>query len=310
VLRISFRVRSEEAVGEGDSSGGEEDSDSDSDSDSGRNSNATRLSGSSFSNHVECSPVQGEATSWGSASRAGTLNPLVVCDTKIELADLAPVRPVEFLRISGGGSFVVNISHDYRYMKMGYYVSLHAELLGDPVIPKCSDALDIYRSPILLLRASKAGIPVVPFLVTDSAMDAISKFDLPLIVFPLKPFPSCGFNIVYSKNGLDIVMKRLTMNRRYTVCVEPLRGQLASFKSVLGVPVPIESNINCDENVRDLAERLFREFKVPLFKFFVQRDGDQAYLCGIDPLKKCRKRDLVESNLIAEGIKKVGGELV
>nr|MDO8098630.1 RimK-like ATPgrasp N-terminal domain-containing protein [Candidatus Njordarchaeota archaeon] len=296
---------------EGDSSSGdEEDSDSDSDSDSVRNGDGGRQVGWTSVDHLESPSIDREVASQGSVPGTGMSKLLVVCDTKIELADVPSIRPTEYLRASDNGRFVINVSHDYRYMKMGYYVSLHAELLGDRVVPSCSDALDVYRSPILLLRSFKAGIPVVPNLVTDSAMDAISKFDLPLIVFPLKPFPSCGFNIVYSKSGLETVMKRLTMNRRYTVCVEPLRGQLASFKSVFGTPIPIEVNINCDDNVRNLAKRLFYEFKVPLFKFFVQREGDQVYLCGIDPLKKSRKRDLVEFNLIPEGIKKLGEELV
>jgi len=304
-------ARREESVGEGDSSSGDEEgSDSDSDSDSGRNRDGARFNSPTFVNYFACSSIGGEATSQGSGLRTGSSNLLVVCDAKIELADVPSMRPVDFLRTPANNGFVVNVSHDYRYMKMGYYVSLHAELLGDPVIPKCSDALDVYRSPILLLRASKAGIPIVPYLVTDSAMDAISRFDLPLTVFPLKPFPSCGFNIVYSKSGLEIVMKRLTMNRRYTVCVEPLRGQLVSFKSVFGTPMPIDVNINCDDSVRNLARKLFHEFKVPLFKFFVQREGDHVYLCGIDPLERTRKRDQVESRLIAEEMMKVREELV
>jgi hypothetical protein len=298
-------------VGEGDSSsGGEEDSDSDSDSDSARNHTGATQNDSTSVKYLWSSSVDQDADSRRSASEAETSKLLIVCENKIELGDIRSVRPADFLRMTDNSGFVVNISHDYRYMKMGYYVSLHAELLGDSVVPKCSDALDIYRSPILLLRSSKVGIPVVPSLVTDSAMDAISKFDLPLIVFPLKPFPSCGFNIVYSKSGLEIVMKRLTMNRRYTVCVEPLRGQLASFKSVFGTPIPIEVNISCDDSVRNLAQRLFDEFRVPLFKFFVQREGDRIYLCGIDPLNRSRQRDQVEFELIPEGIKKVGEKLV
>jgi hypothetical protein len=150
----------------------------------------------------------------------------------------------------------------------------------------------------------------MPYLVTDSSTDAISRFDLPLIVFPLKPFPTCGFNIVYSKNGLDIVMKRLTMNKRYTACIQPLRGQLASFKSVFGTAIPIDANVNGEEKVWDLAKKLYDEFKIPLFKFFVQRDGKQVYLSGIDPLKKTNDNDLVESKLITDKLVEMREELV
>ena len=92
---------------------------------------------------------------------------IVVSD--IEFADLDHIQrvpPKEFINSSMTDSFIVNISHDYRYMKMGYYVSVQAELLGDEVYPKSEDTIDVYRPPILLIRAMKAGIKVVPNILT------------------------------------------------------------------------------------------------------------------------------------------------
>ena len=59
----------------------------------------------------------------------------------------------------------LNLNNEYRYMKTGYYVSMHAEILGNRVIPSCENIIDSSRTPILLLRAAKAGVPTLPFLV-------------------------------------------------------------------------------------------------------------------------------------------------
>ena len=47
-------------------------------------------------------------------------------------------------------SFIVNISNDYRYMKMGYYVSVQAELLGDEAYPKSEILLMCIDTPFFL----------------------------------------------------------------------------------------------------------------------------------------------------------------
>lgn len=59
-------------------------------------------------------------------------------------------------------------------MKTGYYVSLHAEILGSTVIPTSENIVDTSRTPILLLKAAKAGIPPIPFIVTDSVKQIIN----------------------------------------------------------------------------------------------------------------------------------------
>jgi hypothetical protein len=65
------------------------------------------------------------------------------------------MKPSQFLE-STIKAFTININNDYRYMKTGYYVSLHAEILDNAVIPTSENILDSNRPPILLLRAAKA----------------------------------------------------------------------------------------------------------------------------------------------------------
>ena len=296
-------------MGEGESSSGD-DEDSDSDSDPGPglvrsygevvDSRSILLEG-----RVRVGPYHAASPTASTQMREATRF-TVVSDIKLDSSELRVVAARDFLGCSSKQPFVVNVSPDYRYMKMGYYVSLHAELMGSHVIPTCADVLDVYRTPISLLRSSKAGIPVAPYLVTDSAEEVISGFELPVMIFAVNPFPTYGFQVAYSKSGLYGVMKRLTMNKRYTICAIPIIGELVSLKTIFGVPINMLTKNVCDGEVRRVSEMIFKLFRVPMFKSYVQRKGDQLYLCGLDPVKKNGRLSPTEASLIAEGISKVG----
>jgi hypothetical protein len=301
-------VRSEKLVGEGESSSGD-DEDSDSDSDPGPG--LARSFGEVVGNRSIFVDRRADSYCCDAndypAKEAADL--VVVSDIKLDLPQVRVVEARSFLISGGRQPLVVNISPDYRYMKMGYYVSLHADLIGSPVIPKCSDVLDVYRTPISLLRASKAGIPVAPYVVTDSAEEVISGFDLPVMIFAVNPFPSYGFQVAYSKTGLYGVMKRLTLNKRYTICAMPVIGELVSLKTIFGAPINMLTKNVCNGEVHRISKMIFNEFRVPMFKSYMQRKGDQLYLCGLDPLKNCSRLNATESALIADGITKVGEDL-
>lgn len=202
----------------------------------------------------------------------------VIVVSNIDLTtDASVVEPSTFLNSSFRG-FVLNINNDYRYMKMGYYVSLHAEVLGDPVIPTSEDGIDAYRHPILLMRAAKAGIPTLPYIVTDSAKQMISEFGFPLMIFAVNPFSNGGFRIAQNRSALYRALRSLGLNHKYAVCVQPLVGEVVSVKSVFG-------KCDGDSNVGDVAKSFYEVFKLPICKLHLQRFKDKAYLCGIEPLK-------------------------
>ncbi len=71
--------------------------------------------------------------------------------TKIQV-----MKPATFLD-STIKEATLNINNEYRYLKTGYYVSMHAEVLGNRVIPSCENIIDSSRTPVFLLRAAKAG---------------------------------------------------------------------------------------------------------------------------------------------------------
>ena len=181
----------------------------------------------------------------------------------------------------------LNINNDYRYLKTGYYVSLHAEVLGNRVIPSCEDIIDSSRTPILLLRAARAGVPTLPFIVTDSVKRIVAEFRFPLVAFAVNPFMYDGYKTANNRSGLYRAMKSLGMNYKFAVCVQPLKGKLTTFKSFFG---------KCDQDVetQKISQQVYDTFKIPVCKLHVQKADGKAYLSGLQPV---RKEELSEQDL-------------
>jgi hypothetical protein len=189
------------------------------------------------------------------------------------------MKPSTFLEASIK-DFTLNINNDYRYLKTGYYVSLHAEVLGNAVIPSSENIIDSSRTPILLLRAARAGIPTLPFIVTDSVKKIISELGFPVAVFAVNPFIYDGFKIASNKSALYRAMKSLGMNYKFAVCAQPLKGEMISFKSIFG---KCEQN---DEETKRISEKVYEHFKIPVCKLHIQKVEGKAYLCGLQPIRK------------------------
>jgi hypothetical protein len=173
----------------------------------------------------------------------------------------------------------LNINNDYRYLKTGYYVSLHAEVLGNRVIPSCENIIDSSRTPILLLRAARAGVPTLPFLVTDSVKKIVAEVGFPLVVFAVNPFMYDGYKTANNKSALYRAMKSLGMNYKFAVCVQPLKGELTTFKSFFG-------KCNQDKEMQELSQKVYEVFHIPVCKLHVQKADGKAYLSGLQPVSK------------------------
>lgn len=210
---------------------------------------------------------------------SGVLWVLVVSDLDLTNA-IRVIRPSEFLE-STIKDFIFNINSDYRYLKIGYYVSLHAEVMGNPVIPPSENIIDANRTPILLLRASKAGIPTMPFLVTDSVKKIVLELGFPVAVFAVNPFICSGYKIARNKSALYRAVKSLSMNYKFAVCAQPLKGEMFSFKSFFG-----KCSETDDAEVRKILEKVYEVFKIPVCKLHIQKVEGKAYLCGFQPLKR------------------------
>jgi hypothetical protein len=172
------------------------------------------------------------------------------------------------------------IDYEYRYLKTGYYVSLHAEVLGNRVIPSCEDIIDSSRTPILLLRATRAKIPTMPFLVTDSVKKIIAELKLPVVVFAVNPFIYEGYQIAKNKSALYRALKSLGMNYKFTVCAQPLIGEILTVKSFMG-----KSQVE-DKQISAITEKVYELFKIPVCKVHIQKTEGKSFLCGLEPLKE------------------------
>jgi hypothetical protein len=212
----------------------------------------------------------------------------VLVVSNIDLTNnIQAMKPATFL-----GSTIreptLNLNNEYRYMKAGYYVSMHAEILGNNVIPSCENIIDSSRPPILLLRATKAGVPTLPFLVTDSVKKIATEIGYPAIVFAVNPFIYEGYKITRNKSSLYRAMKSLGMNHKFAVCAQPLKGELFTIKSFFG------KTIDEDPETRKIAQKVYEIFRIPLCNLHIQKRVDKAYLCGLQPV---RKEELSEQDL-------------
>ena len=192
--------------------------------------------------------------------------------------NLRLMKPSKFLE-SSIKDFTLNINNDYRYMKTGYYVSLHAEVLGSMVIPTSENIIDANRNPILLLRAAKAGIPTLPSIVTDSVKKIIAELGFPVVIFAVNPFIYDGYKTAKNKSALYRAMKSLGMSYKFAVCAQPLKGEMLSFKSIFG-------KCEQDEELNGISEKVYELFKIPVCKLHVQKVEKKAYLCGFQPIRK------------------------
>ncbi len=175
---------------------------------------------------------------------------------------------------------VLNLSNDYRYLKIGYYVSLHAEVLGNRVIPSCENIIDSSRIPILLLRASKAGIPTLPCLVTDSVKKIATEIGFPVVIFAVNPFIHKGFRVAANRSALYRAVKSLGMNYKFAVCAIPLKAPVITTKSFFG------KSESQDPLTREISGKVYEVFKIPVCKLHIQRTEEKAYLCGLQPVNK------------------------
>jgi hypothetical protein len=212
----------------------------------------------------------------------------VLVVSNIDLTNnIRAMKPATFL-----GSTIkeptLNLNNEYRYMKTGYYVSMHAEVLGNNVIPSCENIIDSSRTPILLLRAARAGVPTLPFIVTDSVKKIATEIGYPTIVFAVNPFIYDGYKIATNKSSLYRTMKSLGMNYKFAVCAQPVKGELLTIKSFFG------KTIDQDPKAQEIAKKVYETFRIPLCNLHIQKTQDKAYLCGLQPV--C-KEELSEEDL-------------
>ncbi len=152
--------------------------------------------------------------------------------------------------------------------------------MGNKIIPSVENIIDSSRTPILLLRAARAGIPTLPFVVTDSVKKISTELGFPVVVFAVNPFIHDGFKTAKNKSALYRAMKSLGMNYKFAVCAQSLKGEIVTFKSFFG---KCETQ---DPKIQDISQKVYDVFNIPVCKLHIQKTSDKNYLCGLEAVSK------------------------
>lgn len=186
----------------------------------------------------------------------------------------ADYSPFTFLNTTAKND-VLNVSHDYRYQKMGYYVSMHAELCGCRVTPRCADILDTHRNPLLMIRAAKAGIPCLPYTLVDGYQRRLAY---PALCFAVNPYTCNSVTRVRTESQMYRTLKSLSVNSRYPVSVQPLVGEVREAVQAFG-----ETDV---PEARQIAKMFYEAFRMPIGKLILQIVDGEARLCHFEPVTK------------------------
>jgi hypothetical protein len=123
-------------------------------------------------------------------------------------------------------------------------------------------------------------VPTLPFLVTDSVKKITNGLGFPVILFAVNPFIYDGYKVAHNKSALYRAMKSLGMNYKFAVCAMPIKGELFAVKTFFG------KTTNTDLQLQEIAEKVYKTFKIPLCKLHIQKTLDKAYLCGLQPVNR------------------------
>ncbi len=183
---------------------------------------------------------------------------------------------------------VLNINHDYRYLRMGYYVSAHAETYGVDVTPGCAEIMDAYRNPLLIEKARRHGLPVNGYRLITKPKEDLS---IPALLFAVNPFTNNSMKIVRSGSELPGIIKKMSFDARFPVSLHPLTGEVLEIIQMFG-----EST---REETSEFAKRFFDIFNIPICKLVVQiDDGGRVILNHCEPaLKKEVQWDIVRDKV-------------
>jgi len=203
-----------------------------------------------------------------------------------EEEDDSDSNPFVFLRQPVHDS-VFNINHDYRYLRMGYYVSAHAETFGVEVTPNCTEIMDAYRNPLLIEKARKNGIRTNEYRLITSAK---SEINAPAVLFAVNPFTNNSMKVVDSGSKIPGMIKRMSMGARFPVSLHPLTGEVLEIIQMFGESTNEETSV--------FTKRFYEVFNIPICKLVVQIDDGGVVLNHCEPAtKKEVKWDIVHDKM-------------
>ena len=188
--------------------------------------------------------------------------------------DESDSSPFLFLRQAVYDS-VLNINHDYRYLRMGYYVSAHAETFGVEVTPSCTEIMDAYRNPLLIEKARRHGLLTNGYRLVTKPKEDLS---VPVMLFAVNPFTYNSMKIVKSGSKLPGVIKKMSRDARFPVSLHPVTGEVLEMVQMFG-----ESTV---DETSEFTKKFYETFNIPICKLIVQIDDGDVILNHCEPAQK------------------------
>ncbi len=176
------------------------------------------------------------------------------------LNGLLHVSPDDFLAnkyTAKEGELIINLCHDLRFLKSGYYVSLHAN--GHRVIPAIEDLSDLYCPPLLFKRLEGKLLLIKPRL-----LDEAPRGNGEVLLFPVNQLNKARYFIARNNFEKQIYYEEASLHHRYPVAVLPLRRKLKEFSVIFG------DCISENKKYAQAAKLIYSEFRIPVFKLLMQ----------------------------------------
>ena len=200
--------------------------------------------------------------------------------------DESDSSPLLFLRQPVHDS-VLNINHDYRYLRMGYYVSAHAETFGVGVTPSCTEIMDAYRNPLLIEKARKNGLLTGSYRLITKPKNDLST---PAVLFAVNPFTNNSMKVLKSPKKLPGTIRKMSMDARFPVSLHPVQGEIQEVIQMFG-----EST---GDETAEFTKKFFEVFNIPVCKLILQIDDGNVILNHCEPaLRNEVKWDIVRDKV-------------
>ena len=168
------------------------------------------------------------------------------------------------------------ISEDYSFKTETYYRIVSLEVEGKTTVPSSRETLEAYVVPVCLARAEGAGIPVLPWEISDH------QVPLPAILYGVHYFAdSSEYSVVRDPETAARVVRFITNGGKYPFCYQPIGEETG----ILPVTAIFGKTAQAPDAVGSLCTEIYRVFRLPLVNCIFAQTGDRFALSALTPVR-------------------------
>lgn len=168
------------------------------------------------------------------------------------------------------------ISEDYSFKTETYYRIVSLEVEGKTPVPTSRETLEAYVVPVCLARAQGAGIPVLPWEISDH------QVPLPAILYGVHYFADPSeYSVVRDPETAARVVRFITNGGKYPFCYQAIGEDTEIFP----VTAIFGRTASAPDEVVPLCTEIYRVFHIPLVNCIFARTGDRFALSALTPVK-------------------------